>query len=358
MSKSICTIIAKNYIAFARVLCESFLEHHPDGKCYVLIIDEFDGYIDPEREDFEVVRTAELNIPKLAEFCYKYNITELATAFKPYLLKHLFDTKCIGKILYLDPDILVTNSLGNLYEALESTDIILTPHLDKDYPDDDMFPNDSHIMKSGIYNLGFIGLRNCENVNNFLNWWQHKLYDKCVIDHSNGYFVDQKFIDLATVLFPNITAIHDTGYNVAYWNIHSRAIHKKNNNWMCNDGLLYFYHFSNYKPDKPSELSGHQTRFDLKNIPQLNDLFKLYTDLLKKKDFDMAKKWPYSYAYYSNGMAIDEIDRVKYREMQSLYAIDNPFDWKSIPFRTKKEMFVRKVKRKLRQIVKDIKNKL
>jgi len=198
-SKVICTIIAKNYISFARTLCNSFLEQHPDGVCYVLIIDEAKGYIDGEKEKFEVVSLDDLNIRNQREFCYKYNITELSTAVKPYLLKYLIDVKSINKILYLDPDILITNPLSILFDELDKHDIILTPHLDKDYPDDGLKPSDSNIMVSGTFNLGFIGVRKSENVNQFLLWWQVKLYDKCVTDFALGYFVDQKFIDYAIV---------------------------------------------------------------------------------------------------------------------------------------------------------------
>src|SRR5674476_87894 len=201
MPENICTIISKNYISFARTLCSSFIANHPRGKCYVLIIDEFDGYVDEAKENFEIIKIEELGIPRCTEFCFKYNVTELATATKPYLLKHLFDTRGMDRILYLDPDILVTHSLVKLYDELEGSSIILTPHLDKDYPVDGLLPDDSHIMRSGIFNLGFIGLRKSKYVDNFLVWWQQKLYDRCVVDPCAGYFVDQKFIDLATVLF-------------------------------------------------------------------------------------------------------------------------------------------------------------
>lgn len=350
MPKNICTIIAKNYIAFARTLCASFIEHNPNGKCYVLIIDNFDGYIEVAQENFEIVTAEELNIPKLQEFCFKYNITELATAFKPYLLSYLFDSKGVASILYLDPDILVTNSLNNLYEELEKNDIVLTPHLDTDYPDDGLLPDDGHIMRSGIYNLGFIGLRKCQNVTNFLIWWQHKLYDKCVVDHSEGYFVDQKFIDLAVVLFPNITVIYDTGYNAAYWNIHSRKIYKQDNFWMCNNGFLYFYHFSNYKSEKPDVISGHQNRFELKDIPELHELFSMYTKLLKQNNYDTTKQWHYDYNYYSNGKVIDEIDRQCFRKMMPSGTLENPFILENQPLGFRKKIFKEKVKRKLRHI--------
>lgn len=344
---NICTIIAKNYVSFARTLSQSFLNLHPNGKCYVLIIDEFDDYIDVSHENFEIIRPVDLNIPRLLEFCFKYNITELSTAFKPFLLSYLFKSNDIDKIIYLDPDILITHSLNNLYDELEITDIILTPHLDTDYPDDGLLPDDSHIMRSGIYNLGIIGLRKCENVDNFLKWWRHKLYDKCVINHKIGYFVDQKFIDLAIVLFPNITPINDKGYNVAYWNIHSRKIHMNENVWMCNDGVLYFYHFSNFKPENPNQISGHQNRFRLQDLPGLHDLFLMYRDLLYQNGYDTTKHWLYSYNYYNNGKAISDIDRIVYRKMVCNNVIVNPFSLNNHTLRLRINIFKSKIIQKM-----------
>ena len=40
---SVCTIIARNYLAHARVLAESFFAHHPGGDFAVLLIDDENG---------------------------------------------------------------------------------------------------------------------------------------------------------------------------------------------------------------------------------------------------------------------------------------------------------------------------
>jgi len=147
---NICTIIAKNYISFARTLCNSFIKYHPDANCYVLIIDDIEGYIEPVKENFEIIKINELGIKNLRDFCFKYNNVELSTAFKPYLLQYLLNKKSIDRIFYLDPDILVTNPIKSLHEQLDQYDILLTPHINKDYPDDGLLPNDSIIMKHGI----------------------------------------------------------------------------------------------------------------------------------------------------------------------------------------------------------------
>ena len=90
---SICTIIAKNYIASARTLCRSFLANHSDGKCFVLIVDDFESFINPDDECFEILRLPSLNIPDLPSFCFKYDVVELSTAVKPYFLDYLLSEK-------------------------------------------------------------------------------------------------------------------------------------------------------------------------------------------------------------------------------------------------------------------------
>lgn len=290
----LCTIIAKNYISFARTLCASFLEHHPDGSCHVLIIDDITGFVDPGREQFSILSMNDLVLPDRDGFRARYDVTELSTALKPYLLSHLLATTGTDRVLYLDPDILVLAPLDGLYHDLDEHDIVLTPHLNADYPDDGKEPDDSFIMRSGTFNLGFIGVRRSPNTDRFLSWWQHKLIDKCIIDHSAGYFVDQKFIDYALPLFDNIYFERDPGYNVAYWNLHSRLIRFNDGVWSCNGGRLFFYHFSNYKPERPRSLSGHQDRYRMEDFPDLSRLFDSYRNLLKQNGYDDSRWWPYT----------------------------------------------------------------
>ncbi|MBI5080938.1 MAG: hypothetical protein HZB17_06500 [Chloroflexi bacterium] len=42
-SPTLCTIIAKNFLPYARCLTDSFLTHHPDGRVFLLLIDEIEG---------------------------------------------------------------------------------------------------------------------------------------------------------------------------------------------------------------------------------------------------------------------------------------------------------------------------
>src|SRR5258708_5893169 len=83
--RAACTIIAKNYVAFARTLAQSFQSFHPGYRFYALVVDDFEGYIDPAGESFEIVKLSELNIPNLSGFRFKYDVKELCTAAKAHL---------------------------------------------------------------------------------------------------------------------------------------------------------------------------------------------------------------------------------------------------------------------------------
>ena len=328
--RAICTIIAKNYLASARTLAQSFFSFHPDTKCYVLIVDDFEGYINPVDECFEIVRLSELQIPNLRSFCFKYNITELCTAVKARLIEYLISEKSIDRLLYLDPDILVTGSLGGLFGRLGTHDIVLTPHLDADYPDDELLPDDGFILRAGLFNLGFIGVNASENARSFLSWWKPKLYERCVNDVANGYFVDQKFVDFVPLLFKNFFVEQDIGYNVAYWNLHSRKIGRENGSWRCNDGPLFFFHFSGYQPDGAA-LTSHipisSSRHQLSTRNALGELFADYKEILFRNGYRLAISWPYSFDYFKSGEVIPDDLRVYYRSLPERWrSFGDPFD--------------------------------
>jgi len=326
INQAICTIIAKNYISYARTLCQSFVAHHPNGKFYVLIVDEWENYIDPAQESFEIISVRELGIPHLKSFCFKYDVVELSTAVKPFLLEYLLGSKSLDSLLYLDPDILITNSLSNLFSDLSHHEILVTPHLDTDYPEDGAMPDDGWIMKAGVFNLGFIGIALSENTQAFLNWWKGKLYNKCVVSPHQGYFVDQKFIDLAITLFDFIYIERNVGYNVAYWNLHSRCITREGNSWKCNGQPLHFFHFSGYRVEEPDQICRWITRYNLSNRLDLKDLFAEYREKLLENGYAQTRSWPYSYATFNTGEVIPYTIRSHFRwSLNNRNPLDNPF---------------------------------
>jgi hypothetical protein len=309
-----CTVISKNYIALARTLADSFHRFHPEVPFFVLLVDRVDGYFKPEQELFHLVGVDELNIPDKNSFCFKYNILELNTAVKPYFLFHLFEKYGINKLIYFDPDILITEKVSQLFELLDTYSTILIPHITE--PIDDNFrPSELDLLQAGTYNLGFIALAATPTTRRLLSWWQKRVYEQGLLAPDRGMHVDQKWMDLVPGLFENVFIVREPGYNVAYWNLHSRIVDLLDGRIRVNGEPCYFFHFSGFDPLNISMVSKHQNRFTLDDLRQAARLFEQYRDLLLANGHEQAKNWPYAFGYFDNGAKIPDIARLMYHAL-------------------------------------------
>lgn len=324
-----CTIVSKNYISYARVLAESFLEHHPQGRFFVLLVDRNEGRIDPARERFTLHEAEDLgNVPNLPAFLFKYTLLEANTAIKPYFLEFLIDRYALDNLTYFDPDILIAGSLDELAARVAETSIVLTPHLTEPI-EDEAYPGEQAILMSGSFNLGFVALRTTEVSRRMLRWWQERLYDKCLVRISEALFVDQKWMDLAPGLFKDVLVLSHPGYNAAYWNLHGRKITRgEADGWKANGLPLVFFHFSGIDPQSLEGVSKHQDRFRLGDIGQAADLYRLYAQKVLAAGYLECKPWPYAFGKFSNGVAIPEAARSLYHSLGAARQkrFGNPFE--------------------------------
>src|ERR1700754_3911794 len=183
----VCTIVARNYLAQARVLGRSLAASNPGTTLWVLVVDGV-------HEPFELVDPQELGLGgDLAIMRLIYDVTELSTAVKPALLRALLK-RTGGPVTYLDPDIEVFSSLEEIERNAAAHGLVLTPHLLAPLPSDDRQPSDVDILLSGSYNLGFVSMGDRPDVHALLDWWDERLRRDCIIDHGRGRFVDQRFM--------------------------------------------------------------------------------------------------------------------------------------------------------------------
>jgi len=322
----ICTIINKNYLSFARVLTDSFLKHNASGKVVVLLIDKVDGYFIPEKERFELITIDQLWDQRICQMLFHYNVTEMCTAIKPYFLEYLLREYKIDKIIYLDPDILITNDLDDLWQLIDRYSIILTPHLTEPISVEDKHtPSEIGVLHAGTFNLGFIAIANTETTKAFLKWWQERLYRMCLSNHET-LFVDQKWINLIHGYFDDIYVLRDPGYNVAYWNLQDRIFSFKKDDICVNNHVMRFFHFSGFNPENMEQISKHQNRFVLNRFKQLRPLFKTYKAQLIAQGYADVKTWPYAFGYLDNGLKIADImRRIYWSQEESPEQFGNPF---------------------------------
>ena len=293
---AICTIIAKNYLSFARVLTDSLLKHNPEVQVFVLLVDRVDEYFNPELEKFQLVTVEELEYPQVVQILSRYSAMEACTAVKPYFLEYLLERYNIHKLAYFDPDILITDNIDELWQLLDTYSIILTPHITEAIPlEKENEWQELTVLRTGTYNLGFIGLARNQTVIAFLKWWQERLYKMCVWEDPSGtLFLDQKWINFVPGLFDGVFTLRDPGYNVAYWNLQSRRVECTDGKFMVNGRPLKFFHFSGLEPQNIEQISKYQNIFTLKTQMDLKPLFEQYRELLLVNGYLETTNWPYA----------------------------------------------------------------
>ncbi|HEV2723353.1 MAG TPA: hypothetical protein VGV10_01865, partial [Thermoleophilaceae bacterium] len=291
----VCTIIAKNYVPFARVLARSVAEQRRGARCFTLVIDDSSGYIDPAEEPFELVEIPALEIEGFDRMAAMYDVLELSTAVKPWLLRHLIHERGVERVIYLDPDIRLFDPLDEVDSLLAEHPIVVTPHLSEPMPRDGAKPSERDILISGAYNLGFLGMSAGAEVDALLDWWSERLRTDCIVAPEQALFVDQRWIDLAPGLVDGFHVLRDPGYNVAYWNLAGRTVSREDGGYQVNGRPLRFFHFSGFDPRVPGRLSKHQDRIQLARRPAVAELCEAYSAELRASGFGEAGAWPYSW---------------------------------------------------------------
>lgn len=322
---NVCTIIARNYVAHARVLAESFRAAHPDGNCSVLVIDDPSGFIDPAAEPFELITLEQIGLPDPERMAAIYDVMELSTAVKPWLLRHLLARPGVDSVSYLDPDIRIFAPLAEIDRRVHAHDAVLTPHFITPLPRDGRKPSEEDILIAGSYNLGFIALRAGETAEALLDWWSERLENDCLNEPELGRFVDQRWIDLAPGLWPDIDVLRDPAYNIAYWNLATRQLEDDGDGGYRVDGEpLRFFHFSGFDPRRPSELSKHQDRVSVSANPALARICREYADELFEHGFEQAIGWPYGWGKLPNGVELDRAARRVFRDAVEADEVEAP----------------------------------
>ncbi len=295
---AVATVVAKNYLSFARVLAESFLRHHPDTPFFVLLSDEVDGYFDPGAEPFRLLRQSELGIPDLQRVRVRYGRKQVAVTSKPYLLSHLLD-QGFESVIFLDPDIWVLSSLEHLFSHVSEHAVVLVPHLLAPLSGEGRVEHELSILQSGVYNGGFVGVSARPAARAFLSWWQGRVYEHCRLDVPQGVHYDQRWLDLAGVFFEDVSVFRDTSYNVAHWNLPERAIKIRDDVITVDGQPCRFFHFSGFDPDKPHAVTRYSSRLDMSNVGPAAELFHRYLALLERAGYHETKGWPYAYGSFA-----------------------------------------------------------
>lgn len=316
MSIAYCTIVAENYLPQAITLYGSVADHEPEVDFHILLIGDvpptFHLYNQPH---LTVIQMHELPLSEkeVSNLAMIYDVVELSTALKPLLLSQLLCE--YQKVVYLDPDMFLVTPLIELPSLLDDFSIILTPHILNPIAPGTPHLSEINNLTVGIYNLGFCAVN--RRAKDYLDWWWSHLQRECLIYPLLGLFVDQKWVDMGSVIFEAYALKHN-GYNIGHWNLHERKFYKIDNCFKMfnNDEPLRLMHFSGFDPENPTAISTRQneslTGRGL-DFEALDELSAEYAGLLIKNRRLLSASNAYVYALDSSHRKINRRLRRTYR---------------------------------------------
>ncbi|WP_375458906.1 hypothetical protein [uncultured Enterovirga sp.] len=285
---------------------------HPDWVLWVCLSDEHPpGFqFDIVDELFDHVLWARDLAPTATNaWIFKHNVIELCTAVKGLCLNAILSAGAEA-VIYIDPDIALFGPLGSVVEALTTNSVVLTPHLvDAEVTKSAIWENERSALMHGVYNLGFLAVRNSREGRRFGSWWQDRLIEFCYEAAEQGVYTDQRWCDLVPAFFEEVFVLRDPGYNVASWNLSRRFLTtNKSGDILVNGSPLRFYHFTKVEGPGAAMIE----RYGL-GSPIVFELLEWYRSAIGRcQPAGIPPKW-WAYGQYSDGTAINYQDRVLYR---------------------------------------------
>jgi len=322
-SNAVFTILSRNYLGQALALKESFLRFNPGVDFYVVLMDRRTSEVVEALGGLDVVWAEDLPIEDYWRHAFKFDVIEWSTNVKPFAAKWLLERH--EKVLYLDPDLYFYRNIDWIFDELSSHSVVVTPHATT--PVYDEHPQgDLEWMRVGTFNLGFIGLRRCDETNRLLAWWGERCLTDGYLETSSGVFVDQKWITLAIGFFPGIKILFHKGINMATWNFHERKLSVGLPDPMLDDGTeIYFFHFSGFDFDEPAQFSKRQSRWPAGLLPELEPLANDYKRSLIRFDFKRRTSQSYSNDFFSDGVYVTPLVRRVYAVLYPGFHDADPF---------------------------------
>jgi hypothetical protein len=318
------TICSLNYVPKAKVLLETYSEFHQTDDLFLLIVDRRPESFPIEEIPAKVIWADELGIEAFDRKAFCFDVIELNTNVKPFVLRKLLSL--YDQVLYLDPDICIYAPLSPVFDALQNASVVVTPHTNTPVLDGHV-PDDLGFLRFGAYNLGFVGVSRCAEAEAFLDWWGARCMALGFYEPQAGLAVDQKWVDLAPAFFPNLKILHDPGLNVAFWNLHERRISKGAAGYLVNEiHVLHFIHFSSFSENTPEVIANKQTRFLPGSRPDLLPLAEIYAARLRAATSSGAS-WPttYGFDFFDDGVPITPTLRRVYATLPQMFPEANPF---------------------------------
>ncbi|MFI4902378.1 MAG: hypothetical protein ACHP91_03110 [Burkholderiales bacterium] len=245
---AVVSVATPSHLHRARCLFESVARHLPAADRRLALVAR-DTRACATGEPFAATPLAGFGLPEFEAFVSRYRASELCFAAKPWAIAEMF-RRGYERVIYFDTDIVAYSTLAPIVGTLDRAAILLTPHRIEARERDTR--SELVVLQAGVYNAGFVALRQSHAAGAFLHWWQRKLEHDCVVDVTRGLCGDQRFVDLVPAQFDDVAIVREPGWNVGAWNLDERALAVAADGYTANGRPLVFFHFSGHERAPPA----------------------------------------------------------------------------------------------------------
>jgi hypothetical protein len=306
-----CTVVTRRYLAHARVLAESFCEHHRDATLSVLVVDDVDGSVDPAGEPFEVLgpEAIGMDLREHRRMAAMYEPGGLVSAMRAWALRHLLD-RGAAVALYLDADEQVFDTLEPAAAPAREGRVVLSPHDTRPAA----FEHERAYLNSGVFNGGFLAVG--PGGRPFVDWLGARVARHCIKAPDQGFLFGQRWLDLVPALFDH-HVVRDPGCNLMVWNVHGRVVERRGSRYTVDGDPLRFFHFcGRFDPHRPERLATEPDvpSMDLAASGVVRRLCDEYAERLLAAGYDEAMATAPGYTTMADGSNLDSIARAAYRD--------------------------------------------
>lgn len=260
--RAIVTIATNDRVFWSRALFATVrAAYGHERTCIMYLVGDPPPGVTAETLGLELIRAEDLGIDAFWDMAFRYTAFEFATALKPRILEHALEVLGFDEVIYLDSDIIVASRLDEVDQALSAEAcMVTTSHITAPHEGDFRSTN-LMILRAGRLNSGFLTVRRDLAVASFLTWWGQTLETESKIELSEGYFVDQSWLQYAPSFVDGCIEIRHHGYNVGHWNLAQRLIRFSDGHYLVGDAPLRFFHRSGANLETPDGISRYAPRF-------------------------------------------------------------------------------------------------
>jgi hypothetical protein len=240
-----CTCFDRNYLSRGLALYCSLQRHAPGSRLWALCLDQacYELLARLDLPNLVAISLAEFEAAdrEVAATRSSRSLIEYYFTCTPAWLLYVLEREASSQwVTYLDGDLFFFGSPEVIFGELEKAAFGVIPHR--------YTPEIGHMRKYGIYNVGWVGVRNDPDGTAAAKWWRAKCIDWCYDYVDGDRFADQGYLQELSARFPRVRVIENLGANLAPWNIGNYRVEFRDGKVLVDSTYpLIFFHFQGFK---------------------------------------------------------------------------------------------------------------